>query len=657
MKKNVVILVASLFISLNMLAQVDGLYLPTQPWAENPMLHKLPDNYKDQSAVYLMDSRTYHYKFEEKNLLQFNHVYTLIKVADDKGIEMFNRIYLPMSNDAEIFNIKARVITSGGKVINVAANKIKEEVEEGRRYKLFAMEGLDKGAEVEYSYTIKKNPVFFGTEIFHSKVVPYQRAKLVIITPKHLQFTAKGFNGFTVLADSLIGEERYISGYSENIKALDDEKYGLRDRYVQRADFKLSFNLAKNDDVELYTWRELARNAYNNITNLTEKEKKAIAKFVGGAAIPIDASEEKMIMLLEDFMKKSINVDEKLVKEDASNIEAILKSGNTNSFGAVRFFAAMLQNKNIKFQAVFPSLRSQLPLDEELANWNRIDETLVYFPGTGKFAEPSGSAIRYPYVDPYCAGTRGLFIKETTIGDVKTAVGKFDDIAIIPLEDNLHNIEIHAKLDASGDSLIIDSKQILTGYAAMSYRPLWTYIAKDKQEEAIKEIVQAVAKSDNIQNIKCENTKLTDCWENKPLIIGATLYTAELLEKAGNKILFKLGELIGNQEQMYQEKTRQLPAEIAYAHILERQINFEIPTGYFIKNPESIVIDVQHKQDNVLTIGFVSSYKIVNNLLQVNVMETYANLKYPLTEFDIFKKVINASADFNKIVLVLEKKI
>jgi len=54
--------------------------------------------------------------------------------------------------------------------------------------------------------------------------------------------------------------------------------------------------------------------------------------------------------------------------------------------------------------------------------------------------------------------------------------------------------------------------------------------------------------------------------------------------------------------------------------------------------------------------GFVSSYKIVNNVLEVYIMETYRELKYPLSEFETFKKVINASADFNKIVLLLEKK-
>lgn len=655
-KKNLLLALVAGLSSLGSMAQVQGLYQASQSWNPSPVLHTMPAAYKTQSAVYLMDSRTFHYKFEGKTLFQYNYVYRLIKVEDDKGIEMFNKIYLPMYRNAEISDIKARVITSTGKVINVPAEKIKEEEEDGNRYKLFAMEGIDKGAEIEYSYTVKKDPSFFGSETFQSKAVPYYQAKLLVITPKHLLFSAKGFNGFTVLKDSIIGDERLIPGYSENIKELDDEKYGLRDAYLQRADFKLSYNLAQNNDVELYTWKELARKAYSNISTFSEKEKKAIAKFVASANIPAGAAEEKKIMLLEDYMKNNINVDEKLVSEDANNLEAIIKSGNTNNFGAIRFFAAMLENSNIKYQAVFPSIRNQLPLDEELANWNRIEETLIYFPSTGKFVEPTATAIRYPYVDAYWAGTRGLFLKGTSIGDVKTAVGRFDDIPIEPFEQNAHNMEVHASLDAGGDSLVIESSQILKGYGAIYYRPLWKYLAKDKQDEAVKDIIKSVAKSEHIDNIKTQNTDLTDSWDNKPLIISGTIHTAELLERAGNKLLFKLGELIGPQEQMYQEKTRQLPAEVQYPHVLERKILFDIPAGYTIKNLDDIKIDVQHKSGDLVTMGFISTYKVVNNVLEIHVLETYHELKYPLEQFETFKKVINAAADFNKIVLVLEKK-
>lgn len=381
-----------------------------------------------------------------------------------------------------------------------------------------------------------------------------------------------------------------------------------------------------------------------------------MAKFVNAIAIPEKASEETTIKLLEDYFKTHINVDDKLVSEDADNIEKIIKTSNTNNDGSIRFMAAMLENKNIKYQVVFPSVRDGYPLDEELENWNRVDETILYFPGTGKYLQPTGTTLRYPYIEAYWAGTRGLYLKGTTIGEMTTAVGKFDTIPILPIEEHAHNMEVFAKMDATGDSLIIESKQILKGYGATAYRPIWAYLPKDKQDEAVKDIIGSVAKSENITNIVTENTNLTDIWDNKPLIISGTIHSADLFERAGNKILFNIGKLIGPQEQMYQEKPRQLPAELQYPHVLDRILKFEIPAGYTIKNLKELNINIQFKKDDVVTMGFTSSYKLNDNILEVDVKETYHEIFYPLSEFENFKKVINASADFNKIVLLLEKK-
>ena len=118
-------------------------------------------------------------------------------------------------------------------------------------------------------------------------------------------------------------------------------------------------------------------------------------------SIPAGTAEESVIQLLEDYLKKNINIDEKISGDEVANLEKIIKTGNTNDFGAVRLLCAMLEEKNIKYQVVFPSVRDELPLDEEMANWNRIDETLLYFPSTGKFLQPNAVTIRYPFTSPY----------------------------------------------------------------------------------------------------------------------------------------------------------------------------------------------------------------------------------------------------------------
>ena len=54
--------------------------------------------------------------------------------------------------------------------------------------------------------------------------------------------------------------------------------------------------------------------------------------------------------------------------------------------------------------------------------------------------------------------------------------------------------------------------------------------------------------------------------------------------------------------------------------------------------------------------GFVSDYEVKGNVLSVHIMEEYRKTFYPLSQFESFRKIINASSDFNKVVLVIEKK-
>src|SRR5687767_13775360 len=111
---------------------------------------------------------------------------------------MYNKIYIPVYRNAEMTDVRARTILKNGKVIDLPASKIKEVEEDGRVYKLFAMEGVEKGSEVEYLYTMKRQMSSFGLEVFQTSRIPYQEVYFTLIAPEHLQFDVKGYNGFTV---------------------------------------------------------------------------------------------------------------------------------------------------------------------------------------------------------------------------------------------------------------------------------------------------------------------------------------------------------------------------------------------------------------------------------------------------------------------------
>lgn len=142
-----------------------------------------------------------------------------------------------------------------------------------------------------------------------------------------------------------------------------------------------------------------------------------------------------------------------------------------------------------------------------------------------------------------------------------------------------------------------------------------------------------------------------------PFDINAKLTTAYYVENAGDKILLKVGELIGAQSEMYSENPRQQPIEIAYAHKYVRKITIEIPEGYQAKGLEKLNIDLQYKNlAGEFSMGFVSSYTIEGNKIIITCEEFYNDLSYPIIQYEDYAKVINAAADFNKISILIEKK-
>ena len=646
---------ALLFLSFTLSAQEFD-YSLERKWSDKPGLHPSNGKFDSSGAVGILDDRRFEFVIEKNDVYIKSVYHRIVRINSDRGIEMFNKIYVPLYRNSEITDIKARTIQKDGKVVDVPSSKIKEIEEDGRAYKLFAMEGVGIGSEVEYTYTMKRPMNPFGTEVFQGSNVPYEKVQFALISPEHLQFDVKGYNGFMVSRDSVISEKRLVVGYANDVAQLEDEKYAQLSPHLKRVQYKLSYNLANSNTARLYTWKDFAKRIFTSYTTYNAKEEKALDKLAEQIDISSAKNDAEKILLIEDHVKSNFNIDEDITGDEAGELDRVMKTRNTNRDGAVRIFTALFDRLGISYQLVFPTDRSSFALEEEMENWNAADEVLFFFPKTGKFIDPTAVVFRYPYVPPYLAGAKGLFLKSTTIGAYKTATPVFNVITMEPYDAHAINMEASVKFNETLDALQISSKQILKGYGAASYRPIYTFLPKDKQDEANKDIIRAVGNSEDVTNITVTNPALKDYFDNKPLIISGEIKTTELLENAGSRILFKVGEIIGPQAEMYQEKPRQLPIELDYPHVLERKITFEIPSGYVIRNLQDLNFDISYKQGNAISLGFLSSYTQHGNTVTVNVQEIYRDLTYPLSEFENFKKVINAAADFNKVVLVLEKK-
>jgi uncharacterized protein DUF3857 len=629
-----------------------------EQWNPKPALHVLAPAYNKESAVIIQDDRRWEYvDIKGGELVLYKTFHKIIRVNDDNGIESYNRIYLGVADNNDIVDIRARTILPNGKIIEIDKKNIKDlKEDDGNLYKIFAMEGLEKGCELEYYYTFKRSPVYFGLETLQGRF-PVLDTRVQILAPQRLVFDLKGYNCTLTSTDTVLNGKRSFSSSQQNIPGAESEKYSTYRNNLQRLEFKLSYNMAVSKGEErLFTWNELAKRLYKLYSVFSEREVKAAGELVNNNKWDKSPTDRDKIIAVENWLKKNYASREDISSDDAENLEKIIKSRISNHRGITRLYLAIFERLGIDVQLVLTGDRSGTTIDRAFENWNKADNVILYFPGTKKFLAPTLLQTRYPWINPYWGATDGIFCKPTTIGNFTTAIAFIKNIPLEDYTQSFSNIESDITLNAGNDTVLVDMRQLYGGYTASVYRADFTFGSQDDQRKLTKDMVRFGTNSENIVSSGIENADFESYPDNKPFILHATVKANELLESAGNKLLVKIGDIIGPQAEMYQEKPRQFPMELGYPHALNRKINFTIPDGYTVKNLDDLNIKQVLTDEGDTTACFISSYTQEGKTVKILVKEEYRRVFYPLTQYADFKKIINASADFNKVVLVLEKK-
>ena len=642
-------------LSISQLMQAQSTFTKFE-WDAQPAMHTVDKSFSDEAAVLVTEKKVVEYALDKDGLYMYKTDHRIVHINNDKGIESFNRVYLPFNEGLEMVDVKARTILPNGKIIELDKNNIKNyKDDDGNEYKIFALEGLEKGCEVEYYYTQKNYPDFFGKEVFSYRV-PVIKAEFELISPQNLVFECKSYNEFPNGTDTLLGEKRHIHITDTNIAAAEDEKYAMYQANLKRVEYKLCYNTAKNAKERLFTWNELAKKAFDIYSAASDKEIKKVDGLLSDIGISKAQQEIDKIILIENYLKKNFVPREDAVSADADDLAKVIKNKVTSRKGYSRLFCVLFNRAEINYEIVLVGNRENYGIDKSFEDWDNAANLLFYFPAQKKFLAPTEIEMRYPWIPPNWAATNGLFCKVTTIGDFKTAVAEIKPVALEEYEKNFLNMNIALEFTKDNDSLLMNVRHTYGGYAAPSYKAPFVFMPVDEQNKFLKELLQFGTNSENVISSSFENKELDQSDPYKPFIINAIVKSAGLLEKAGGKIILKIGEMIGEQVQMYDEKPRQNPVELPFPHSLERNIEFTIPNGYTIKNLNDLILNQVYTENGNVAIGFSSHFTREGNKIKVIIREDYRNFYYPLEQYENFKKVINMSADFNKVVLILERQ-
>jgi hypothetical protein len=631
-------------------------------WEEDRKPYTLTDAEKKKSAIVLKDHRIIEIFFDgegaksEANTYYTKHV--IVRVNSDNAIEEYNKVYIPMLGVTEVVDLQARFISKEGKVITFDKSHVKdvENYDNHGPYKIFALEGVELGGEVEYIYTVKKPFRMFGTEMYRSSY-DYREISLDIVAPSHLKYDAKSYNGLPNPEEMDRNDDKNgLHFTADSIPGFEDEVYSSQDASYPRVEYKLAYNLSNSRKKRLYTWNDAADAYFKVVNDATSSEKRMCEALYQRMDISSMDNEEKKIRKIESYMKTHFTVRKDAEGDRYERITGILQFKLASQLGIMRVYYALFEVAGIRQEIVMTSDRFNKQFDGDFDSWTYLQNFLLYFPDTKGFIAPTETFYRYGFAPPSWCAQDGLFIRAVSLGGEVSGVGTVKEIGTTDWQQSISGLYANISLNFEERKATLHAKQSYTGYSAAFIQPFYSFMSAEDRRETMEEIVKNSAEDAKPKNLRVTGYNSEDTLYNLPFAVEADYTTNTLIEYACGHYIFKVGEVIGPQVEMYQTQQRRTDMVLANPHGFHREIRFDIPAGYRVTNLEALNMNVaQLDKDSVPTMEFKSSYRQEENTVIVTVEENYRKTFYPKSVYDDFRNVINASADFNKIVVYFEK--
>lgn len=645
-----------LFFALHSNAQ--ELYYKAYDWDSLPALHALHPTEEQEEEITLRDKRIIQFAYDEQSTLQeYSLKHIIVRVNSDKAIKRNNRIYIPFSSSGEILIEKARVVTSKGEVKTLNRDDIKEAKDEetNRIYRFFAVEGVDLGSEIEYLYVIKKAPAYTGSRLLLQSDEIIKNLEVDLISPENLVFTSRSYNGLPEMEEDTTFEEvNYLRLRVDSIPKCIEEESATYTPHLMQLIYKLEKNMYRGKR-DVISFEEAAKAVYQSIYQHDNKKiDKGIQKLIKQGDFERYEDLEEQVRAVEHYLKSNYPVREGS-GGPLSELEFVLENKVCNETGINRLFANVLRALEIEHQVVLTSERDELPFDPDFEAYNFLQNYLIYINKLDAYLAPSSMFHRLGYVPTNWVHNYGMFIEPLQLGGFETAIQKVKFIDAPAYDKSKDDLYVNVTFGEDLRKLNIDLRRESTGYYAQYTQPYYGFLNEEQKKETNEALVKNISPDAEISTIDTENEGVT-YFGSAPFKITATLTSSAFIEKAGSKYLFKVGELIGPQIEMYQEEERKFEVENEFNKKYYREITFTIPEGYAIKDLDKLKMNVTHEHEGDTTMAFISNYTLEGREVKVVIEEYYKRIIYPLEWFEAYRNVINAAADFNKVMLLVVKE-
>lgn len=619
---------------------------------ENPSLHQIDSAFVEESLVTVLDYRAINTRsFLGQSFFQINTTHKILKVQDDVGVKVANTLSIPMSSTSKLLKLQVRTISPNGEVKNFNIDNLVElESDQGYNIKKFAIEGVEIGGEIEYLYCVESNLKSYG-RLYFSSPYPIQDLKVEFFTPM-IDYVVKSYNGLP--APKV--ERKRISLASENILPLTKEGASSYRSKVKRIDYKVSY--LKGQDVKM-TWKSLTTSIMSNFSS--NKGGSKVNKFLKPLNIK-DLDLESKILAIENEIKRTIVHENNNFKPSVQqrinpyeDVPSILKNKISNSVGLFRLYAKCFDEMNIPYEFIMSCSRFTGEIDERFAHPMDFSKPLFYFHKIDKYIDPIDPTIRLGFPSPELGHSRALKMKEYSNGMYSESTFRFVKLPMLNIDQNLIATNTKVKLNDDNNNTLIEFEQEFTGYRAFNSR--YAALKLKDGDEFHKFLINGIEDL-KINNYEFENENVE--LSNKPetsFVVKGNLESESVVENLEDDILVHLGKLIGQQSKLYKEQNRVNDVVLAYPKKYNHRIEFEIPEGYSCQNVENLkkILSFENRKGEK-HLFFELKYTLENNNLIIELEEIYDTIFIDKDNYDDYRSVVNAAADFNAFTLVLEKK-
>lgn len=605
-------------------------------------------------AVILMERRITEVYLNKENYFEEIAVFhRKVKVETHEAINAFNKIYINLSNVIDIIDIEARFIAANGKITNLPKSSIKQidNLENEGNYKTFVIEGAENGGQIEFYYVLRNRFNPYGGYYLQDDT-PKANVEVIFSYPSKLEYMFRCNNSFpSFVADFSNKEQTKQVAKIAYIPGIPKEKYARYKANMMGFDYTLSYNRYQSS-LRVYSWAKASENIYNNHFDLTSGELSA-AKEVIKQIDPSGGTQSEKIRKIENWVKNNITVKKNL--ENKKSLVENIKLKQCNFREISKLYIALFQSADIDFEYVKTGDINDQPFRTDFNAMNYLDMTLFYFPGIDQFLSPEDDSYRLGLTPSSVQGEYGLFMKPIAYNPTLKTLGY--EVKYIPVQGgktNSDTLNIQIKIDPANQLLTTNTQRIMHGDFGKSFQSI-LHLMDDKKRKELTETLFAMGK-EHTDVIRSEYVNSTpDNIGYRPLVWNLELQSKALIEFAGKDLLVRIGETIGQQSELYQEKKRILPISVGILHDYYRKITFTVPTGYAVANLNDLNMRVEMKKEGKTSCIFTSNATLSGNIVTIVSTEYYLDEGYPASRYNEFRDVINAAADFNKKNLLLRK--